>query len=187
MGPSQFGPMKRLATLTSLLILGLGITFSQADDTPRSEIQPFARKVFQKIQQQSFDLERELCAYIGYGPDGRLMLTRVAVGTEATCILPVRSAKMDVIASLHTHSTYSPDYHSEVPSALDMESDEASGTDGWIATPGGRMWFVDSSEMRAYQVCGAGCLPQDPNFIDEPVGSIKQSYTYSALVKMERY
>lgn len=144
----------------------------------------FMVKVLSKIQMTSIEREVEMCGYVGRDDDGRLVITEILDGTEATCTLP-DWPKWDVYASFHTHSSYSPNYDSEVPSTLDLESDEASGINGWISTPGGRLWYHDSDVMTAYMVCDAGCLPQDPRFVDEPRGSIKPSYSYRALIKRE--
>ncbi|OUD10222.1 hypothetical protein BVC71_01535 [Marivivens niveibacter] len=155
--------------------------------SPVAEEQAYIVKIFEKIQPRSFALNREICGYIGRNDAGRLVSSRLSTGSEAGCTLPHWPTKFDVIASFHTHSTYSPEYNSEVPSSTDMESDEASGIDGWIATPGGRLWYVDSSEMIAYQICGHHCVPQDPNYIDEPGQNIKPYYSYRAILKGEGY
>ena len=65
-----------------------------------------------------------------------------------------------------------------------MEGDEAEGIDGWVATPGGRLWYVDSSDMVTSQICGIGCLPMDPDFIPGDMGFVAQSYRYEQLVRL---
>ena len=169
------------------IMIGLFAAFpawSQSAPTAADEL-AYVTKVFEKIQPRSFAMNRELCGYLGKDASGRFVTTRIATGSEDGCTLPYWPEKFDVLASFHTHSTYSPDYNSEFPSSIDMESDEASGIDGWIATPGGRIWYVDSSEMVAYQVCGESCVPQDPNYVDEGQ-TIRPSYSYRAIVKGER-
>ncbi len=175
--------MKICATL--LVLLGAAPAFADPPTDP--EEFAFVRKVFQKIQLRSFDLNRELCGYLGRDALGRLMVSQINVGQEAGCTLPDWPTKFVVLASFHTHSTYNPAYNSEVPSSTDMESDQSSQINGWIATPGGRVWFVDSSTMTAHQVCGVKCVAQDPNFIDEPPGAVKGSYSYRAIIKSETY
>ena len=145
------------------------------------------KTIFEDIQPWSFRVNAEICGYIGYNRLGNLVHTRHSVGTEATCSLPDWPRKMVVIASYHTHSTYSPQYDSEVPSSTDMDSDEAAGIDGYVATPGGRLWYVDSDTMTVGQICGIGCLPRDPNFIAAPKGSVREVYSYEQILKREQY
>ena len=74
------------------------------------------------------------------------------------------------------------DYNSEVPSGADMEGDEAEGIDGWVGTPGGRLWYIDTTDMITRQICGIGCIPSDPDFVRGDSGLIEQSYSYDELV-----
>lgn len=146
----------------------------------------FIKEIFDEIQPWSMEINAEICGYIGYNRLGVLVHTRHSVGEEATCSLPNWPRKMVVIASYHTHSTYSPEYDSEVPSSTDLRSDEASGIDGYVATPGGRLWFVDSDTMTTGQICGVGCLYQDPNFRTDR-GQIRTVYSYGQILKREDY
>ena len=68
----------------------------------------------------------------------------------------------------------------------DYESDEDEGVDGWVATTGGRLWFIDTNDMIASQICGIGCLDQDPKFARGAQGSIEVSYTYRELQRSEQ-
>ncbi len=146
----------------------------------------FVKAIFAEIQPRSIAINREICGYIGYNRLGELVHTRHREGQEASCDLPNWPRKMVVIASYHTHSTYSPDYDSEVPSSIDMRSDEASGIDGYVATPGGRLWFIDSDTMTTGQICGIGCLYQDPGFRAAARGSIREVYSFAQILKRER-
>lgn len=175
--------MRILATALLLTILG---TTAHANGPDLAE-RDFVSKIFRKIQTKSFSRNVEMCGYIGLDRFDRLTMSQIMFGDEATCTLPDWPENMRVIASFHTHSTYSPDYFSEIPSSIDMKSDSESGINGWIATPGGRLWFIDGARMVARQVCGVGCMPQDPNFIDDTGGSVKPSYTYSTILKNEGY
>ncbi|WP_368186566.1 DUF4329 domain-containing protein [Aestuariibius sp. HNIBRBA575] len=143
----------------------------------------FIMEILGELNPQSIEINKEICGYIGYNRLGELVHTRNMIGEEASCWLPQWPTKMVVVASYHTHSTYSPEYDSEIPSLTDYESDEASGIDGYVATPGGRLWYIDTDAERVSQICGVGCLPADPNFIDEPKGRIRESYSLRALYK----
>lgn len=145
----------------------------------------FVKEIFREIQPWSIAQNREICGYIGYDRAGRLMRSVHSVGAEASCRLPDWPRKMVVIASYHTHSTYSRNFDSEVPSSTDLESDRSSGVDGYVATPGGRLWFVDSDRMVAGQICGIGCLPMDPGFVAGPKGSVWEVYSLAQILKRE--
>ncbi len=174
--------------ITSLLLcLSLPAFAQDFESSPDGSELDFIKKVFQKIQPISFEQNREMCGYVGYDENGHLLISRINTGEEASCTLPGWPSKFDVVASFHTHSTYNPQYSSELPSSTDMESDEASGIDGWIATPGGRLWYIDSTEMTAHQVCGLGCVPQDPNFREDSRDSVREEYSYRAILKHESY
>ena len=53
--------------------------------------------------------------------------------------------------------------------------------DGFIATPGGRIWHVDWQEESATQICGAGCLEQDPDYAGAPQENLPDRYSFEDL------
>jgi hypothetical protein len=93
---------------------------------------------------------------------------------------------MTLLASFHTHGTYSPYYASEFPTVTDMMSDAAEDIDGYISTPGGRLWYVDTDTMTVRQLCGRGCLPQDPNYRPEDDGPLRPVFTIADLRRFEQ-
>ena len=62
-----------------------------------------------------------------------------------------------------------------------MEADEDEGTDGYVATPGGRVWYLDTTDMVASQLCGEGCVASDPNFMRGAAGPVASAYSYKGL------
>ncbi len=144
----------------------------------------FAKAVLQQIQGISFRKNREYCGYIGYDQNGVLFASNARKGriNECTGAAP---DNMSIVASYHTHGAFDPDVPAEFPSATDLEADEAEGIDGYIATPGGRFWFSDSTDMMVNQICGVGCMKQDPNFVAGMDGTIQVSYTYRELLEIE--
>ncbi len=80
-----------------------------------------------------------------------------------------------------THGAYSLDYDSEAPSPDDLIGDIAEGVDGYIATPGGRLWFNDASARRAILLCGPGCLRADPDFRPDPEYPVASRYSLMGL------
>ena len=146
----------------------------------------FAKLVLSDLQRRSFAQNRELCGYIGLDPAGRFVTTPVSQGAEASCPLPLIPPGMRLIASFHTHGTYSPYYASEWPTTQDMLTDRESGIDGYISTPGGRLWHVDTDTMTVVELCGRGCLPQDPAYVSAEDGPLRQQMTYGHLVAWEQ-
>lgn len=140
------------------------------------------RDVFASLNPQSIADGVEYCGYVGVDAAGRLLATPPTRGDEGTCLSDDPDMLDVIYASYHTHGNYSPDYASELPSGDDMEGDEAEGIDGWVATPGGRLWYIDTTDMVTFQICGIGCLPADPKFVPGDLGLIEESYSYDDLI-----
>ncbi|MEM1195302.1 MAG: DUF4329 domain-containing protein [Pseudomonadota bacterium] len=152
------------------------ITASQA------HVQSFAREQLNALQEQSFAQDIELCGIIFERSDGSLGASPPRPGDEASCgIRYFDEPGMRPVASFHTHAGYNDQYDSEVPSLLDMQSDAASGMDGYVATPGGRFWRVDAAGPTAIQICGPGCLAQDPRYTPCAAAQPKARYSYADM------
>lgn len=153
----------------------------------QDEVQAFARARLGAMQQRSFSEKVELCAIIFEDSEGKLQSSEVRAGDEATCDLSYFDEPgMAPLATIHTHGPFDPDYDSEVPSTIDLEGDIESGMDGYIATPGGRVWRTDWHQERAALVCGEGCLAQDPAYRACPDDSVKTRYTLPELAARAR-
>lgn len=149
---------------------------------PQSEVQSFAREQLNALQERSFAENIELCGIIFETSEGELGASFPKGGDEATCdLIYFDEPGMVPIASFHTHGSWNPEYDSEVPSLTDIQSDIANGMDGYIATPGGRLWWVDHKKARARRACEAGCLIQDPNYRPCPADTIAESYSLEEL------
>lgn len=142
----------------------------------------FALELFEGLQAISFAKRREYCGYIGRDGEGLLIATEPVPGNRDSCA-PEWPHGLEVIASYHTHGAFDFAYHNELPSDTDMLNVRALGVNGWIATPGGRLWHVDSERMVAKQVCGVGCLPVAPNFYKSQAGDIAKVYTFDELLE----
>lgn len=145
----------------------------------------FAKQQLARVQHRSFAKNREYCGYLARNRNGRLVATRMARGLKNGCTPPRPKTGMRLIASLHTHGAYDPRVPAEFPTTLDMRSDIAEGVNGYIATPGGRFWYIDSRQLRATQLCELACLPQDPRFRAGDDGIIKMRYSYEELLTIE--
>ena len=150
---------------------------------PRAEVAMITQH-FRALQVQSFLHDVEYCGYIAETAEGRVAMTESVRGDRFGCT-PELTDDLFAIASFHTHGAYDPDVPSEFPSTTDMEADASEGIDGYVATPGGRLWHIDGTSMKTRQVCGLGCLPQDPFFRAGDDGEIAQQYSYSDLVSLE--
>lgn len=153
----------------------------------QSEVQAFARKELAGMQARSFTEKVELCAIIFEDSEGALQSSEVRAGNEATCDLQYFDEPgMAPLASMHTHGAFDADYDSEVPSLIDLDGDVESQMDGYVATPGGRLWRVDWQQSRAVQVCGEGCLGRDPAYRPCPGDAVAASYTRPELAARDR-
>jgi hypothetical protein len=163
----------------SLLLLAPSAALAQDS----SEIR-FVTGIFSQIQPASFAENREYCGYIGLDDNDRWVATPIVRGKRDECT-PEWPNDFGPIASLHTHAGFDREAFSEVPSVTDIESDEDEGVDGWLATPGGRLWFIDTTDMVVSQICGIGCIDQDPKFTEGAQGMVEISYTYKELLNLE--
>lgn len=140
-----------------------------------------AKAALTALQAKSFAANAEYCGYIIRDANGVMTTSQPVQGDTDSCITPELPDDVVAIASFHTHGAFSFDADAEFPSPSDVEADEAEGVDGYISTPGGRLWFVDSSELVVSQLCGIGCLPQDPQFEEGVSGQVNLSYTLTEL------
>jgi hypothetical protein len=141
--------------------------------------------ILRDLQLASFAANTEYCGYLGQDASGAYITSQINQGTEASCTLPNIPAGMTLLASFHTHSTYSPEYASEFPTSTDLLSDQADQIDGYISTPGGRLWYHDSDTLTVRQLCGRGCLPQDPGYVASDDGPLRSSFTLNDLYRLE--
>ncbi|MCI2394977.1 DUF4329 domain-containing protein [Aliiroseovarius sediminis] len=140
------------------------------------------KKVFAKVQPISIRANREYCGYIGYDRSGKLVASKAWRGGKGTCRARDPENLVKVVASYHTHGAFSSRYANEVPSGDDMMTDEIEGVNGWVATPGGRLWYIDTRSMVTRQICGIGCLPMDANFQQGDMGQVAPRYHYDQLI-----
>lgn len=142
----------------------------------------FMARVFNDIQPISIAEGREYCGLIGVDATGNYVATKPRRGRTSSCLPPAPAATdFLVLASYHTHGAWTPLYLTEVPSFDDMRTDIEDGTDGYIATPGGRLWYVDARNRISRQICGRGCLIPDPNYTPDPNFPVAQEYTLDQL------
>lgn len=144
-----------------------------------------ARNVLTWLQPLSFAQQREYCGYLALNRAGTLIVTPPVAGNRAGCAAAFPS-DLAVVASYHTHGTFDEGYHNEVPSTVDIESDSMFYINGYVATPGGRFWYIDGRARTARQICGLGCLPAAPMFRKGAGGAVAEVYTYDMLRRLHR-
>lgn len=172
--------------LTILTLMALSILFYQPEPTLPPDAETAAAKDWlTKVQRLSFATDREYCGYMGYTANGALAFTEIVRGGHNGCTPAMPEGGLTLVASLHTHGSYDREVPAEFPTTLDIDSDTREGVNGYISTPGGRLWYIDSSAQIATQLCGLQCLPQDPEFHAGDDGVIHRSYTRAQLLRIE--
>ena len=147
-----------------------------------------ARGTLDAIQNSSFKANREYCGLLGQNESGQIVATRPRKGRRDSCT-PRNFLSDDItpIASYHTHGAYDPDADAEVPSLGDLEADTDEGLAyGFVSSPGGRFWVIDTARAEVRQVCGLGCLKVDPDFVAGDHGQIAARYSARELAERER-
>ena len=163
-----------------LICLALAMPAGPVQAQSRDE-HDYVVALFRQMQPLSFAKEVEVCGSITRDETGALGHTGPFAGTEDSCAIGKTPRGQTAIASWHTHGLFLPGYYNELPSGADVDSDHGAGVNGWVATPGGRLWFVDGERKLVKQMCGAGCLPVSPGY--EPIeGKIAKGYDFDDLM-----
>ncbi|MEM6609772.1 MAG: DUF4329 domain-containing protein [Pseudomonadota bacterium] len=169
---------RSLQTLAAAALLATLVVPAHAQSAEETE---FATALLTNLNPLSIEFNREVCGFIVRRPDGGLDSTKMSWGTEASCASSPIPPELEPISSWHTHAAWGRGYDGEVPSTIDVEGDMRFGVNGWVATPGGRLWFIDGTTGTMRQVCGRDCLPSDPNFFPEEHGPVEKEYTLDEL------
>lgn len=140
-----------------------------------------ARELLSGLQSASIRGNREYCGLIARAPDGALTQVRARRGSRAGCTYPRAPRGHKVVASYHTHGAFLERYDNEVPSLLDVLTDLRAGTNGYVSTPGGRLWYVDLRRREVRLICGPRCLPWDRRYRVTPGDRIATRYSMQDL------
>ena len=165
------------------LVLAFCIAFFTASAaTAQSESEAtLVQAMFRVMNAQSIAYNREVCGHILRNPAGRLEVSKASWGGPDSCGMIPTPAGYEVVSSWHTHAAWAQGYDNEVPSLIDVEGDMSQGIDGWLATPGGRLWYINGQTGEIHQFCGPECLPSDPNSQMDARGPVNKYYTLSEL------
>lgn len=168
----------RMKTPIAALAILIGLTApTLAQDAEEVAV---ARAILTQLQPLSFEKRREYCGFIGYNANAQLEASDPVPGTQASCSAPF-PRHLAVVASYHTHGDFDHGYFNEVPSDIDVDSDAEFLLNGYVSTPGGRLWFIDGRGETLHQICGIACLPVAPGFYKGINGDIAHTYTFDAL------
>ena len=152
--------MRIFLILAFLALPGLADAQSRAQVT--DDVDRLMLAHFDKIQPKSIAENREYCGLVGFDSPGELRVTSARAGTADSCDPGEAPGDWEVIASYHTHGAFLDDADSEVPSVDDLLGDIEEDIDGYVATPGGRVWLNVAAEKLTFQLCGRGCVRSDP-------------------------
>ncbi|PWK59275.1 DUF4329 domain-containing protein [Roseicyclus mahoneyensis] len=173
--------MRLAAKMTSTLCAALLALVPLQAPAQSAQETAFIMGLMESMNALSVRFNREVCGYVLRHSNGAYSSTKVSWGGQASCAsLPVQDG-LEVASSWHTHAAWDPAYDGEVPSIQDVEGDMRMGVNGWVGTPGGRLWFVDGQTGSMRQVCGRGCLPVDEAFGAEDFGPVGETYTLDSL------
>jgi hypothetical protein len=167
-----------IASFSTLMACAIGPNFAPPNQPTANA---FAKAFLNSLQPQSFAERREFCGYFYTASDGSLQATPPTPGDRASCGMNEPDANAGIFAVYHTHGAYDVGYDNEIPSSDDLKLNFDLGLDGYIATPGGRIWHVEVDDQTARQVCGRNCVRSDPWFVAEDESSIRQSYTLQQI------
>lgn len=137
-----------------------------------------------ELNARSIQINREFCGYVYRDQSGVLRLSRPRKGGSHTCLPAVPNDAVEIFASYHTHAAFAADSLNEYPSDIDLRSDFDNGWNGYVATPGGRLWFVDTQKRVARQLCGYRCLPYDRRYNEPASERRKQTVTLGYINKI---
>ncbi|MBF9043054.1 DUF4329 domain-containing protein [Rhodobacterales bacterium HKCCE4037] len=169
---------KLVSTLSALALSAMLAPAASAQDAAETE---FVLALMEQMNRLSVTFNREVCGFILQDNEGNYSTTKASWGGEASCASMPLEPGMRAVSSWHTHAAWGRGYDGEVPSIQDVEGDMRYGVNGWVGTPGGRLWFVNGTTGTMIQACGRDCIPVDPNFFPEEHGPVAESYTLDGL------
>lgn len=154
---------------------------AQDRSTLTDDLDIFAATHFDWLQPRSIADSIEYCGVFGVDGHGNLAATLAAPGDADSCRPGDAPPGVEVLASYHTHGAYDRDADTEVPSWDDLDSDIEEEIDGYIATPGGRLWLNDAVAEKSILLCGEGCVVADPDYRPCPAFAPGREHTLGSL------
>ena len=151
------------------------------DEAYLDEQHELAIETLDALQPISIENNLEYCGDIGLDLEDNLVATPAVAGDAVSCLAADPPEDLYVTASYHTHAAFDPEHESEVPSVDDMLGDIEEQIDGYVGTPGGRVWFIDGEAETAEALCTVLCITADPDHDDDVYGIIPEAFTRAGL------
>ncbi len=145
----------------------------------------FVAEFFDELQPLTIANNKEYCGYFGIDENDNFIATKPTKGEEDSCFADDIPEDFNYFASYHTHGAFSFDADSELPSSVDLEADIAEEVDGYISTPGGRIWFIDAMEEKAFLICGRNCTVSDDRYEADANLAVLNEYDIELLLKRD--
>ncbi len=166
-----------------ILLLAIFSTLAMGSASLAQERVPlsFLKNFFNQLQPTSIAQNTEYCGYFGWDENDNIVATPPARGDTDSCLANEPPADVEVFASYHTHAGYAFDADSELPSLNDLEADIDEELDGYLATPGGRIWYNNIDNETASMLCGRNCTVSDPNYDQGGFPPVNSRYSLSQL------
>ena len=158
------------------------------DQLTFERVDAVAEAVLMEAQALSLANNREYCGYIAFNAADKLQFTAPIRGDIESCEPPVVPDSWELIASYHTHGALdpnNPDFSFELPSSGDLESDSDEGVDGYLSTPGGRFWFIDTVDELVILLGDAGYFESDQLFVEDIDCPVQAEYSFEDIFVME--
>jgi len=144
--------------------------------------QRFLSNFFAPLQELSIANKREYCGYFGLNDDDELIASKATKGEEDGCLADEPGPEMvEILASYHTHGAFHYEADAETPSTADLEADIEEEVDGYVATPGGRIWMNDVDKELAIMMCDRNCTVSDPNYDNQAFPPVNGTYDLDGL------
>ncbi len=173
------------SNLICTLIFGITMAFApSAFAQDQAEID-FVTSFFNQLQPKSIAQNTEYCGYFGIDADDNFVATRPTKGDTDSCLADEPPEDLDLFATYHTHGGYMFDADSELPSLNDLEADIDEELDGYVATPGGRIWLNSIDRETAIMLCGRNCTVSDSEYVADTEYPVNNSYTVQQLRQRE--
>ena len=190
--PAVYG--RTLSVVSAALVLALTlISPARADNHHWDQltferIDAVAEAVLTEAQELSLANNREYCGYIAFNAEDKLQFTAPVRGDIASCEPPLVPDSWELIASYHTHGALDPndpEVSFELPSSGDLVSDSDEGVDGYLSTPGGRFWFIDTVDEVVILLGDIGYFEPDPNFVADDECPPFQEYSFDEIFYLD--
>ncbi|MDA9175723.1 DUF4329 domain-containing protein [Alphaproteobacteria bacterium] len=176
------------AALLALWSFGIATAEDPWESLTFERLDEVAESALSNAQALSLKNNREYCGYIAFDGEDRLRFTAPLKGDQASCMPPEVPYSWELIASYHTHGALTVEDEGlsyEFPSSDDLISDSEEGVDGYLSTPGGRFWFIDTQDEVIIMLGDVGYFKRDSKFEQDMECGPFDEHTFEEIFIME--